>query len=144
MVIFRLYQGYIKVILRISYSYLGLQPPSPPIGSSLVTEAIAYLITISSSSIDSPCDSCSACLLPTVHLAILPHKYSLFLYMRSLSVNAYSAYLNIFLYIVIYYRLVICSLNYLIHFYMARISYYRRVIYKFKYLKSQRFGIQDY
>src|ERR1700679_3338909 len=74
MVIFRLYQGYIKVILRISYSYLGLQPPSPPISSSLVTEAIAYLITISSSSIDSPCDSCSACLLPTVHLAILPHS----------------------------------------------------------------------
>jgi hypothetical protein len=32
------------------------------------TEAIAYLITISSSSIDSPCDLYSACLLPTVHL----------------------------------------------------------------------------
>jgi hypothetical protein len=38
-------------------------------------EAIAYLITISFSSIDSPCDLCSACLLPTVHLAILPYTY---------------------------------------------------------------------
>src|SRR6266704_1128297 len=35
-------------------------------------EAIAYLITISSSSIDSLCDSCSACLLPTVHPGNMP------------------------------------------------------------------------
>jgi hypothetical protein len=34
-----------------------------------------------------------------------------------------------------YYRLVIYSLNYLIYLYIARMSYYRRVIYKFKYLK---------
>jgi hypothetical protein len=64
--------------------------------------------------------------------------------MRSLSVNTCFIYLDIFLYIVIHYRPVICSLNYFIYFYMARMSCYRRVINKFKYLKLQRFGIQDY
>jgi len=48
---------------------------------------------------------------------------------------AYSVYLNVFLYIVMHYRLVIYSLNDLISFCMARMSYYRGVIYKFKYLK---------
>jgi hypothetical protein len=42
--------------------------------SLMPTEAIAYLITISSSSINSLCDSYLACLLPTIHLAILPHS----------------------------------------------------------------------
>ena len=56
--------------LPLIYS-LGLQPPSSPIGLSLsllFIEAIAYFITILSSSIDSLCDLYSACLLPTVHL----------------------------------------------------------------------------
>jgi len=44
-------------------------------------------------------------------------------------------YLNIFPYIVVHYRPVIYLLNNLIGLYMARISYYRGVIYKFKYLK---------
>ena len=64
--------------------------------------------------------------------------------MRSLFINIHSAYLNIFLYIVVHYRLVIYLLDYLIYLYTARIFYYRRVIYKFKYLESQEFGIQNY
>ena len=56
----------------------------------------------------------------------------------------YSIYLDIFLYIVVYYRLIICLLYYLIYLYIARISYYRRVIYKFKYFKLQEFRIWDY
>jgi hypothetical protein len=48
----------------------------------------------------------------------------------------YPIYSNIFSYIVIYYRLVIRSLNNLIGLYMARMSYYRGVVYKFKYFKS--------
>ena len=59
----------------------------------------------------------------------------LLLYIGGLSTYVYSIYLNIFLYIVVYYRLVVYLLNDLISFYMARISYYRGVIYKFKYLK---------
>ena len=56
------------------YDPLGLQPFLPHRFVSLLsTEAIAYLITISSSSIDSLCDSCSACLLPTVHPGNMPH-----------------------------------------------------------------------
>jgi len=35
-------------------------------------EAIAYFITISSSFIDSLCNSCSACLLSTVHPGNMP------------------------------------------------------------------------
>ena len=58
--------------------------------------------------------------------------------------DIYSVYLNILLYIVVHYRLVIYLLDYLIYFYMARMSYYRTVIYKFKYLKLQEFKIQDY
>jgi len=42
---------------------------------------------------------------------------------------------NVFLYIVIYYRLVVYSLNNLISLYIARMSYYRGIMYKFKYLK---------
>jgi hypothetical protein len=56
--------------------------------------------------------------------------------MRGLSTHVYPAYLNIFLYIVVYYRLVIRLLNNLIGLYIARMSYYRGVVYKFEYLKS--------
>src|SRR6266705_2160217 len=51
---------------------LGLAALPPPSVRLLSMEAIAYLITISSSSIDSLCDSCSACLLPTVHPGNMP------------------------------------------------------------------------
>ena len=64
--------------------------------------------------------------------------------MRSLFINICSAYLNILLYIVVHYRLVIYLLDYLIYLYIARIFCYRRVIYKFKYLKLQGFRIRDY
>jgi len=47
----------------------------------------------------------------------------------------YPAYLNVFLYIVVYYRLVICLLNNFISLYTARMPYYREVVYKIKYLK---------
>jgi len=47
----------------------------------------------------------------------------------------YPIYLNVFLYIVMYYRLVIYLLNDFIGLCIARISYYRKVIYEFKYLK---------
>jgi len=50
-------------------------------------------------------------------------------------VYIYPIYLNIFLYIVVYYRPVIYLLNDLISLYIARMSYYKGVIYKFKYLK---------
>jgi len=43
--------------------------------------------------------------------------------------------LNVFSYIVMYYRLVVCLLNNFIGLYTARIPYYREVIYKIKYLK---------
>jgi len=49
--------------------------------------------------------------------------------------HAYSICSNIFSYIVVHYRLVIYSLNDLISLCTARMSYYRGVIYKFKYLK---------
>jgi len=49
--------------------------------------------------------------------------------------HIHPAYLNVFLYIVIYYRPVVYLLNNLISLYIARIPYYRGVIYKFKYLK---------
>ena len=52
-------------------------------------------------------------------------KYSLFLYMRGLSINTRSVYLNIFLYIVVHYGPVIHLLDYFIYFYTARMSYYR-------------------
>ena len=39
----------------------------------LVSRLLPTLITISSSSIDSLCDSCSACLLPTVHPGNMPY-----------------------------------------------------------------------
>ena len=45
------------------------------------------------------------------------------------------ACLNVFLYIVVYYRPVVCLLNNLISLYIARMSYYRGIIYKFKYFK---------
>ena len=69
--------GAAKASLRLGLSHLLytpwacslLPPPLVCLSLSLLsTEAIVYLITISSSSIDSLCDSCSACLLPTVHL----------------------------------------------------------------------------
>jgi len=49
--------------------------------------------------------------------------------------HAYSVGLNVFSYIVVYYRLVVCSLNNLISLCMARMSYYRGIVYKFEYLK---------
>jgi len=55
--------------------------------------------------------------------------------MRGLSTYVYSVCLNVFLYVVVYYRLVICLLNDLISLYMARMSCYRGVIYEFEYLK---------
>jgi hypothetical protein len=73
--------GAAKASLRLGLGHplissLGLQPPSSPISSSLFPmEAIAYLITILSSSIDSLCDSCSACLLPIIHSGNMPHTY---------------------------------------------------------------------
>ena len=51
----------------------GLQPPSSPIGSSLVMEAIAYLITISSSSIDSLVTYARLACSLLYTWAILPH-----------------------------------------------------------------------
>jgi hypothetical protein len=47
----------------------------------------------------------------------------------------YSIYLNVFLYVVVYYRLVVYSLNNLISLYIARMSYYKGIVYKFKHLK---------
>jgi len=44
--------------------------------------------------------------------------------------------LLLFLYIVVYYRLVIYLLNNFIGLYTAKVPYYRGIIYKFKYLKS--------
>jgi len=49
--------------------------------------------------------------------------------------HAYPIYLNVFLYVVIYYRLVVYLLNNFISLYIARVPFYRGVIYKFKYLK---------
>ena len=71
-------------------------------------------------------------------------KYSLFFYVRSLPINTRSVCLDILPHIIIHYRPVIRLLDYLIYFYTVRVSCYRRVIYKFKYLKSQGFGIWDY
>jgi len=45
------------------------------------------------------------------------------------------ACLNVFLYVVIYYRPVVYLLNNLIGLYMARMPRYRGVIYKIEYLK---------
>jgi len=58
-----------------------------------------------------------------------------FFYIKGLPIHVYSIYLNVFLYIAIYYKLVIYSLNNLIGLYTARMPYYRGIIYKFKYLK---------
>ena len=55
--------------------------------------------------------------------------------------DIYSVYLNILPHIVVHYRLVIRLLDYLIYLYTVKISYYKRVIYKFEYFKLQRFGI---
>jgi hypothetical protein len=63
-------------------------------------------------------------------------KHSLFLYIRGLPLYTYSTYLNIFLYVVMHYRLVVYLLNNLISLRVARISCYRKVVYKFEYLKS--------
>jgi len=49
--------------------------------------------------------------------------------------HVYSICLNIFLYIVVNYRPVVCLLNNLISLRMARMSYYRGIIYEFEYLK---------
>jgi len=48
---------------------------------------------------------------------------------------AYPICLNIFLYIVVYYRLAVYLLNNFISLYIARMTYYRGVVYEFKYLK---------
>jgi len=55
--------------------------------------------------------------------------------MGGLSTHIYPIYLNIFLYVVVHYKLVVYLLNNFVSLYIARISYYREVIYKFKYLK---------
>jgi len=47
----------------------------------------------------------------------------------------YPIYLNIFLYVVIYYKPVVYLLNNFISLYIAKVPYYRGVVYKFKYLK---------
>jgi len=49
--------------------------------------------------------------------------------------HVYSACLNVFLYIVVYCRLVVYLLNNLISLYTARMPCYRGVVYKSKYLK---------
>jgi len=49
--------------------------------------------------------------------------------------HAYPACLNVFPYIVVHCRPVICLLNNLIGLYTAMMSYYGGVVYKFKYLK---------
>ena len=73
--------GAAKASLQLGLSHPLYTPQAcsllPPLSVRLSSlKAIAYLITISSSSIDSLCDSCSACLLPTVHLGdIALHGY---------------------------------------------------------------------
>jgi len=42
---------------------------------------------------------------------------------------------NVFLYIVVHYRLVVYLLNNFISLYTARMSCYRGIVYKFEYLK---------
>ena len=54
------------------YMLLGLTT-LPPSSVHLCTRLLPTLITISSSSIDSPCNSCSAYLLPTVHPGNTPY-----------------------------------------------------------------------
>jgi len=49
--------------------------------------------------------------------------------------HAYPIYLNIFSYIVVHYRLLVYLLNNFINLYIAKMPYYRGVLYKFKYLK---------
>jgi len=49
--------------------------------------------------------------------------------------HAYPIYLNVFLYIVVHYKLVIYLLNNFINLYMARVFYYKGIIYKLKYFK---------
>jgi len=48
---------------------------------------------------------------------------------------AHPIYLNVFSYIVVHYRLVVCLLNNFISLCTARMPYYRGVVYKFEYLK---------
>jgi len=55
-------------------SSLGLAALLSSSSFRLCTQGIALLFTISSSSIDSLCDSCSACLLPTVHPGNMPYR----------------------------------------------------------------------
>jgi hypothetical protein len=69
-------------------------------------------------------------------LELVAVKVLLTSYIRGLFIYAYPIYLNVFLYIVVYYRLVVYSLNNLISLYIARMPYYKGVIYKSKYLKS--------
>ena len=63
-------------------------------------------------------------------LLISLYKRSFYIY-----IYIYPIYLNIFPYIVVYYRLVIYLLNNLIGLRISRMSYYRGIIYNFKYLK---------
>jgi len=50
--------------------------------------------------------------------------------------HAHPVYSNVFSYVVMHHRLVVCSSNNFISFCMARVPCYRGVVYKFKYLKS--------
>ena len=56
--------------------------------------------------------------------------------------DTHSAYLDILLHIVVYYGPVIYLLDYFIYLHTARIFCYRRVIYKFRYLKLQGFVLR--
>jgi len=49
--------------------------------------------------------------------------------------HARSVGLNVFSYVVVHYRPVVCSLNNLISLRTARMSYYRGIVYEFEYLK---------
>jgi len=49
--------------------------------------------------------------------------------------HAHPICLNVFLYIVVHRRPVVCLLNNFINFRMARVPCYRGVVYKFEYLK---------
>ena len=55
------------------YKLLGLAALPFLLVRLVSMEAIAYLITISSSFINSPYNLCSACLLPTIHLGNMPY-----------------------------------------------------------------------
>ena len=56
------------------YKHLGLTA-LPSSSVRLCTRLLPTLITISSSSINSPCNLCSACLLPTIYPSNVPYRF---------------------------------------------------------------------